>query len=267
MDSHTLITGASSGFGKALALELAERKRNLVLVALPSSGVMELAQFIRLHYGVQVEGLEYDLSLTGNCEALYESVKKKGVLVDCLINNAGVLSEGLFETLNHNYLVNQINVNVTAPTLLCRLFLEDLKMTPNASILNVCSMASFFCLPKKQVYGGTKSYLMSFSRSLSKELKPYNILVSVVCPGGLNTTTRLCVQNLKLGWISRSTILNPEVAAGITLDRFFKRHTIIVPGKLNKALRFLDSILPLWFKNKLINRAMENLMATPNIFA
>ena len=92
-------------------------------------------------------------------------------------------------------------------------------------------MAGFFHLPQKQVYGATKSYLLSFSRSLRKELKPYNISVSTVCPGGMNTTTDQCLEHRTMNRISRRSIMNPEEVAKLTKARFEEGKEVIIPGK------------------------------------
>lgn len=256
MKTYTLITGASQGFGRALTLEYAKQSMNLVLVALPNSGLKELSSFLIDHFNIDIIFFEMDLSKEANCLDLYEEVKRKKISIKYLINNAGMLSNGFFEDMNKDYFLSQINVNVVTPTLLTKLFIDDFKTNSPSGILNVSSMASFFHLPKKQVYGGTKAYLLSFSKSLRKELKQYGISVSIVCPGGMNTTTKLCLQNRRLNGISRESILDPEEAARITVNDFSKGKEVIIPGKINKLFMFLDSILPTGLKNKLTNNAM-----------
>ncbi|GAA4268212.1 SDR family NAD(P)-dependent oxidoreductase [Hyunsoonleella aestuarii] len=256
MKTYTLITGASKGFGRALALECAKKNMNLVLVALPNSGLEVLSEFLTNNFGIDVLFFEMDLSSKENCIHLYQEVKRRGASIKYLINNAGMLSNGLFEDMNADYFLTQININVSTPTLLTKLFIDDFKAYTPSGILNVSSMASFFHLPKKQVYSGTKAYLLSFSKSLRKELKKYGISVSIVCPGGMNTTARLCIQNRRLGWISRKSILNPEDAAKETLQDFFRGKEVIIPGFMNKVFMFLDSILPVGIKNKLTSNAI-----------
>ena len=256
MKTYTLITGASTGFGRALTLECAQRSMNMVLVALPNSGLPNLCAFLRTHYKIDVLCFEIDLSTEDNCLELYRRIKNSGCTIKYLINNAGVLSSGLFEDLSKDYFLKQIEVNITAPTLLTKLFLDDLKVVAPSGILNVCSMASFFYLPKKQVYGGTKAYLLSFSKSLRKELKRHGISVSIVCPGGMNTTSKICLQNRKLGSIARQSILDPEDAARITMQHFLKSKEVIIPGQLNKVFKTLDALLPEFIKNKLTSNAI-----------
>lgn len=254
---YTLITGASQGFGKAMALEFANRNMNLVLVALPDSGLCDLADFIRKQFNVQVLSLELDLSLTDSCYIIADFIKDNDLQVKYLVNNAGILSRGFFEDLDEAFILKQIEVNIIAPTLLIRLLLSNLKKSSPSAILNISSMACFFALPKKQVYCGTKAYLTSFSKSLAKELKKDNISVTIICPGGLNTTTRLCYQNRIVGWITRKTVLNPETAAKIAINGMFNKRRVIVPGFVNKCFMLLDKVLPEFIQDKLTNREIN----------
>lgn len=259
---YALITGASQGFGKAIALELANRKINLVLIALPNSGLWGLSDFIRKQFKIDVLCLELDLSIIESCYVINDFIEDNNIKIKYLINNAGILSRGYFEDLDDQFILKQIEVNVTTPTLLTRLLLPNLKSSAPAAILNVSSMASFFALQKKQVYGATKAYLTSFSKSLGKELKRHNISVTAICPGGLNTTTRLCYQNRIMGWISRESVLNPETAAKIAIDAMIKKDKVVIPGFINKCLMILDKLLPEFIKDKLANREIKKFPAT-----
>ena len=254
---YTLITGASQGFGKAMALEFAKRKMNLVLVALPNSGLKELSLFIKTNFNTDVICLEQDLSITESYYAISNYIKNKNINIKYLVNNAGVLSRGYFDELDDKFILKQIEVNVTAPTLLISLLLKNLKKNSPAGILNISSMAGFFALPKKQVYGGTKAYLLSFSKSLRKELKKDRISVTTVCPGGLNTTTKLCYQNRIVGLITRESTLNPEDAAKIAIDGMLHRKNVIIPGFVNNCFMVLDKLLPEFIKDKLTNREIN----------
>jgi len=151
--NYVLITGASEGFGKALALECAGREMNLILVALPGSGLDNLADYIRKNFDVKVVCFEHDLSLKEECYSLFNEVKERMLPVKILINNAGMGGTHFFEERNTEYYYKQIELNVVAPTLLSHLFLEMLEENNPAFFLNVSSLAGFFFLHKKQVYG------------------------------------------------------------------------------------------------------------------
>lgn len=256
---HTLITGASKGFGKAMALELAKKGMNLVIIALPNSGLKELSKFIERNYGVQVYYLESDLSLIDSYYKVHDFIKNNAIHLRYLINNAGVLSRGLLEDMTDKYIIDQVEVNVLAPTVLIKLLLPNLKQNAPSGILNVSSMAGYFSLPKKQVYCGSKAYLLSFSKSLRKELKKDRITVTTVCPGGLNTTTKICYQNRILGFMGRQSTLTPERAAKIALEAMFKGKKVVVPGFINKCFRALDKILPEPIEDKLTSSEITKL--------
>lgn len=263
MENHyALVTGGSQGFGKSIALEFAKRKINLLLVSLPESGQWELSNFIRKNFNVEVLCLELDICKTDSCYIIADFIKDNNLKIKYLVNNAGILSQGFFEEMDDAFIIRQIEVNVLAPTLLTKLLLENLKTSSPSAILNISSLAAFFPLPKKQVYCGTKSYLLSFSKSLKKELKKYNISVTAICPGGLNTTTRLCYQNRILGWISRESILNPEKAAKIAIDGMMNKKTVIVPGFINKSFMFFDKLIPEFIKDILTNKQIKEFPST-----
>ena len=169
--SYALVTGASEGLGKYLALECAKQKMNLVLVDQPNSRVNRLTKYLQKNYGVDVLYFEFDLSDTTCCYQLYKAVKEKDIYINTLINNAGMGGTFYFNEHSAEYYTKMISLNITTPTILCHLFLSDLKRTTPSYILNISSIAGMVSLPKKQVYGGTKSYLLSFSKSLRKELK------------------------------------------------------------------------------------------------
>jgi len=262
---YVLITGASEGFGKALALECAARGRNLVLVALPTPELYYLGIFIEKNYQVDVITIEADLSDIEECVKVYEAVIAKKIQLNILINNAGIGGTHFFEERNARDYFRQIQLNVAAPTILARLFLPMLKSNGPAHILNVSSLASFFCLPKKQVYSATKSYLLAFSRSLRKELKQSNIHVSVLCPGGMNTTPSLTLANRTGTWLSQWSIMDPEVVAEFAMDRMFRNKEVIIPGQLNRFFLALDKMLPHIIKEKLIAIQMRKFIPIPAI--
>jgi len=261
---YTLITGASEGLGKALALECASRGMNIILVALPGAELKNLACYIEKNYGVRVLYFEHDLTKKEEYCKLYEEVKEKNLSVNILINNAGMGGTHFFEEKDAEYYHQQIALNVVAPTLITHLFLGDLENNHPSYILNVSSLASFFYLPKKQVYGGTKSYLVAFSKSLRKELKRKKVYVSTICPGAMNTTLSLILQNRTGPWLGRLSAMNPEDVAKIAMDHMLKRKEQIIPGFLNRFFIVLDKILPRFFKEILTDFQMNRVKVFKN---
>lgn len=263
---YTLITGASEGFGKALAIECAGRNMNLVLVALAGPELHGLSSYIKRNYAVDVIAIEKDLCKDESCMELYQQVTEMNLPINMLINNAGIGSTVLFEEGTIGLYEKQIKLNVLATTLITRLFLKTLQRHPDSYILNVGSMASFFFLPKKQVYGATKSFIYSFSKSLRKELKKSNVHVSVLCPGGMNTNLALTLMNKTGNYLSRLSVMNPEDVVSIAIDGLLNEKEVIIPGRLNNMFMLLDKILPYAIKKIITGQGMKKLSAV-NPFA
>jgi short-subunit dehydrogenase len=259
MKKHVaLITGASEGLGKYLALECAGRGMHLVLVALPHSKLHALARYISFNYGVQVWAFEKDLSHEAACTALYQAIKAQNITISLLINNAGMGGLFHFEERGHEYYNTMIRLNAMAPALLSRLFLDDLRKSAPAFILNVSSMAGIFHPPQKCVYSGTKAFLVGFSKSLRRELKDDGISVSVLCPGGMNTSWQLMVQNRTMGsWLSRQSVLYPCDVARLALKQLLAGKDVIIPGRWNHCVILMNKIFPKWAKEYLTSYAMR----------
>ena len=254
---HTLITGASQGFGKALAVECAKRKMNLLLIDLPGTGLKNLEFFLHNTFDISVHSLKMDLSDSRDSERLMKYIQKNKIEIKYLINNAGILSKGFFHEVDLNYYLKQIEVNICAPTLLIKLFYSHLKRNSPSGVLNVSSLASYFSLPTKQVYGATKAYLYSLSKSLNLEFQEDNIWVSIVCPGGMNTNPKMCFKNRNMGWFAKLSIMDPEEVARITLDAFLEKKEVIIPGAVNKFYLTLGKLIPQSLRDLITTREMN----------
>lgn len=241
---YTLITGASEGFGRALAIECASRKMNLILVALPDSKLHSLAETLIQKYAIDVIAIEKDLSIDENCVMLYKQVEELTLSVNMLINNVGISSTMFFSEGSIDFYQKQVKLNVVTTTLLTSLFLDMLKTNKPSHILNVGSLSCFFYLAKKQVYGATKSYIYSFSKSLRGELSSEGVNVSVICPGGMNTNETIIKTNKANNWLARQSIMNPEEVAPIAIKGLLNRKEIIIPGRMNKLFLLIDKLLP-----------------------
>lgn len=261
MNNHKycIITGASEGFGKALALECASRKMNLILVALPCPELYYLASFIKSNYKVDVVAIGQDLSVEENCISVYKQVTNMQLNVNMMINNAGIGSTMLFSEGNISFYQKQIKLNALASTILTSLFLDILKKNAPSHILNVGSLCSYFYLAKKQVYGATKSFIYFFSKSLRRELKNDNINVSVICPGPMNTNPSVIMVTKSSNWIARQSAMYPEDVAKIAIDGLLKKKEEIIPGRINKSFLLLNKILPAFIKRMLTNNEMNKL--------
>jgi uncharacterized protein len=242
--NYTLITGASEGLGKAFALECAARGMNLILVARHGKGLHNLANCIERNFLVIVNVFEKDLTMEADCLSLHKEISENKWSVNMLINNAGDGGSASFEEKELAYFQHMIKLNVMATTMITRLFINQLKQHNPAYILNVSSLATFFNISNKQVYGSTKSYIYHFSRSLKKELKPHNILVLVICPGGMNSNPRQYLQLSSGNWFVRNAMMSPESVAAIAIKYLIMGKAVLIPGKLNRISLIIQKLIP-----------------------
>lgn len=235
-----LITGASSGIGRDMAKYLASKNIDLILVARRKERLEELKKEL----DVNVKIITLDLVVEENVYKLYEKCKKEDI--DILINNAGFGLFGDFKDTSLETEINMINVNIKAPHILTKLFLQDFIKKDKGYILNVCSSAGFMAGPKLNTYYATKNYLTKLTMAINEELRVLksNVVISALCPGPVNTN----FNDVAHGTFSIKG-LSPDYVAKYALDKMFKKKMIIIPGLSIKlgifALRFIPYRLQL----------------------
>jgi short-subunit dehydrogenase len=183
MNNTALITGASSGIGKEFAIIHAKNSGDLVLVARREDKLIQLKNEIEHQYNVNVEVISKDLTDVNATTEIYNEVKKKGIEINYLINNAGFGGIGKFHERSLDLDVAMINLNIVALTSLTRLFLPDFVTRNSGKILNVSSTASLMPGPLQAVYFASKAYVTSFSNAIAEELHDTNITVTNLMPG------------------------------------------------------------------------------------
>lgn len=183
MNNTALITGASSGIGKELAIIHAKNGGDLVLVARREDKLNELKQELEEQYKVAITIIAKDLSDLNTPNQIYDEIKKLGIEIEYLFNNAGFGALGKFHEIDLNRQISMINLNVTSLTALTHLFLPDFIKRNSGKILNTSSTASFMPGPLQAVYFATKAYVTFFSNALSEELSDTKITVTNLMPG------------------------------------------------------------------------------------
>lgn len=175
-----VITGASSGLGAEFARQLAPRAEVLVLVARRAEALEEVKRELS---GARTKVLccVSDLATEGGRSDLIAFLAANEVKPNLLINNAGLGDYGSFASSSVEKTRMQIELNITALTMLTHAVLPLLQRP--GGILNVSSLASTLPMPELAVYAASKAYVTSFSEALAIELAPKGITVSCVCPG------------------------------------------------------------------------------------
>jgi len=241
---YTLITGSSSGIGKALAMECARRNQNLLLVALPGTTLEKFSEKLNTELGIRSDFFYTDLTEKGATQEVYDWTRKNNYNVNILVNNAGMSFEGPFEQCSTEFYEKSLQLNMVAVVSLTRLFINDMKELPKAHILNVASVASYFPIPYKSVYSASKMFVLSFSRSLREEFKKTNIRISVVAPGPVVTNRKTAASAIKKGKIARMMHSRVNYVAHYTVEKMLQNKAVIRPGGLSKSVFLVEKILP-----------------------
>jgi NAD(P)-dependent dehydrogenase (short-subunit alcohol dehydrogenase family) len=177
-----LITGASKGLGKAMALALAQAGARVWLVSRDQALLTAAARDIQAAGG-EAEAMPADVSDESQVRKLEEAVQGRGGRLHILINNAGInLRKPITEFTLEDW--NRIQAtNVTSAFLLCRSFVPMMRGQGYGRIINLTSIMSHVALPGRVAYATTKTALLGFTRALALELAPDGITVNGISPG------------------------------------------------------------------------------------
>ncbi|MCH8902783.1 MAG: SDR family oxidoreductase [Bacteroidetes bacterium] len=240
----TLITGASSGIGKAFAVKCAQLKMNLILVARTGPELKRLAESLKSTYNIQAVYFCADLAQKDTPKRLYEWCMDQKLPVNKLINNAGVGHAGPFEESTIAFYETMMQLNMLSLVKLTQLFIPEIKKHSTGNILNVGSMASLFPVPYKCVYAATKSFVLSFSKALREELKNTSIKVSCLCPGATITNAAVQARIKASGWKGKIFTMTSDKLAALTIKKFLTGKTVIIPSWKNKMVMLLTKFVP-----------------------
>ncbi len=239
-----LITGASSGIGRDIAINLSKKGYDLILVARDLEKLNEVKS--KLHTNVEVVSM--DVSNAENCKELHEKYQN----IDILVNNAGFGDCGYFTKTSLDKELKMIDTNIVAYHVLTKLYLQDMKQKNSGKILNVASIAGFMPGPLMATYYSTKAYVVRLSEAIREELRreKSNVQISILCPGPVNTNFNKVadVQFALKG-------LSSEYVAKYAVDKLFKGKFYIVPGWKIKLARFGAKIAP----NNLVAKICYNM--------
>ena len=213
--SACIITGASSGIGKASALALANEGANLVLIARRKHRLDELVETIKAA-GVRAIAVVGDVREEETSTRAIAVAKEQFGKVDILINNVGIgIYKSLIETSTADYEA-MIDSNVRSTFLFTRHTVPLMIEQKSGTILMISSMAGIYGFAGEAVYCATKFAQVGFAQALDKELRPYGIKVGVICPGGVKTEFALGTGRTEES-VAQSGWLDPEDVAGAVL--------------------------------------------------
>lgn len=240
-----LITGASSGIGKGILIELGKRGYEVIAVAKDSKKL----EALKKEYSFVKKTISMDLSNKENCFKLYEMTKEDDI--DILVNNAGFGTVGKFSETDLEVEMSMLNTNCMALHILFKLYLKDMVNKNYGRILNVSSIAGFSPGPNMAAYFACKSYVYRLSESVYQELKwmKSNVTVTVLCPSPTHTNFDK-VANTKF----RMNYLTCEYVAKKAVKAMLKGKYSVTPGMSGKGAKLISKILPDRLVGKIVGK-------------
>lgn len=236
-----LVTGASSGIGHEIAVQLGMSGVSLVVVARRGDRLDELAARFK-NVEVLVADLLTDVGLSSVEARISDHAKTS---IDLVVNNAGFGTSGLVQDLDVDRLTNEIRLNVVALTRLSHAAITAMIPRGRGYLLNVSSVASFQAGPRLAVYSATKAYVTSFTEALHEELRGTGVRVTALCPGltrtefqSVSSTEGIVTQYPNFAW------LNPTEVARDGLNAVTNGKAMSIPGVIYKGLSAVSGITP-----------------------
>jgi short-subunit dehydrogenase len=198
LGAATAITGAASGIGRALAIELAARGSDLALADRDEAGLQEVAAEIASKHGVKVTAHRVDVGEPGQITGFAQDAVAAHPALNILVNNAGVALLGKFSEIDQGQMDWLMNINFLGVVHATRAFLPHLATRPEAHIVNLSSIFGIIAPPGQTAYASAKFAVRGFSESLRHELQTAQspVRLSVVHPGGIATNI---VRNSRTG--------------------------------------------------------------------
>ncbi len=255
---RAVITGASSGIGKAFAERLASDGYDVVLVARRRERLESLATVLRDTYGLRVDVLPADLKNPSDLKLVEQNIRDDSSL-ELLVNNAGFGKIGAYGDLDVDVEDEEIRLNILALVRLTHAAIPGMVARHRGAIINVSSIVAFLPVPFLATYSATKAYVNSFTEAIHEELKGTGVKIQALCPGrthtefheraGLNTTDH------------PSKGMEPRLVVDASLRALKRDKVICVSGVSNRVTARIMSLLPRAFLRKAAAPRMRKLTA------
>jgi short-subunit dehydrogenase len=246
-----LITGASSGIGKALAENFAEYGYDVVLSARSVDKLQAVAGELQKQFGILAHVIAADLESAGGAVELHAEVKRRGLTLSALANNAGYGTFGEFKDMSLDSQLGMMQLNMTSLVALAHLFLPDLVAT-KGKMLNTASTAAFQPGPYMAVYYATKAFVLSFSEALSAELAESGVSVTAFCPGPTASGFQDKAVMHHSGMVKGKRLPNSEDVARKGFRAMLRGRRVYIPGLKNWILAQLPRISPRWLVTRIV---------------
>ncbi|MBR4995259.1 MAG: SDR family NAD(P)-dependent oxidoreductase [Alistipes sp.] len=243
---YALVTGGSSGMGEVFARELAKAGYNLLIVSNRDADNRRVAEQIASLYGVDAIPIYSDLTADDAAERLYAEVQSRGLQVEVLISNAGMLIFSQMCRTSIEALDKIIALHCTTPTKLCRLFAEQMAERGKGYILLVSSITAWTPFPTVSHYASTKAYLKSLGEALWYEYRERGVGITTLLPSAVDTPLYNLDNKTRRRLLLCGVMMSAESVVQKALKAMFRRQARCLPGLLTKVEALLCAIMPRW---------------------
>jgi len=258
-----LVTGASSGIGLQYATQLARDYHcDLLLVSNQKEELEQVAKDLADQFNVKTIAHYADLSLQDAAEQLHDFCIQNKLVVDILINNAGIFFFNKYCETSMKRIELMLQLHMITVAKMTRLFAADMiqrKLTEEEAnqricghkrmrgyILNMSSMSAWMAMPGIQTYNATKAFIYNFSKSIWYELKPQNVGITVMAPGAVDTALFGLAPNLRKLAVALTVSIPPEKLVKRALRKMFRNKKADTPGVINWLCTPLLKHTPDW---------------------
>jgi hypothetical protein len=246
-----VVTGASSGIGAAFARALHARGHRVVLVARRQDRLDKLAG--ELGGEAWVVTVAMDLAAPGAPQRLVEEIAQRGLVVDLLVNNAGVGHRGRFHEEAVPVVLGMIDLNVRALVELTRLVLPGLVAQRRGGIINVVSMSAFQPIPYLAVYAATKAFVLAFTEGVASEVEGTDVVLQALCPGNIPTEFQQVAGTSDAAY-TRTPATSAEDVVAASLRALDAGRLTVIPGFQDRMMVTLQGFVPRFLVRKIAGR-------------
>ena len=263
--NYTLITGACGGLGRALLAECVKTKDNLILVGTSEKKLAALCEEMKEDFaGLDIKTITCNLGKLEDRVKVVDFVKENNLVVNRLVNNAGVIIEGELLKAKDEDIINAIEVNCVGTLDLTQKLLKIRDENQKFEVLTIASQAAFQPIPRMAVYAATKSFLVSMMTALAIELKDKNVVFTTICPSGMATTDAMKESIASMGLNGKLTTLPVEKVAKISFKALKKKKTVVIPGTFNKFVGVISKPFSVTFLAKTTGRMWKKSQTKRN---
>lgn len=252
---RALVTGASSGIGRAIARELAARGVDLVLTARRKAALDEVAAECGA-MGVRVDVITADLGLPAAGSVLWKLASAGGA-IDICINNAGFGYFRPFADIEWARDAEMVQLNITSLVELSKQFVAARTGDPGrAYLLNIASIGAYQSVPNMALYAASKAFVRNFTEGLHDELRGTAVSATCVCPGGTETEFHAQAGAGNYGWLANASMMSAEACARVAVRAMERGKRTVIPGWINKLSCFGVRLVPRRFASWMAGRVL-----------